>query len=108
MPLLSPAQIPEILQEARKTTKSENPETMKEILNRSGLTLEDIADNVACIMRGADSSSARLQAAKLAAEMQGILQKDEIKNPPSVTIVIQDSAVDINPILVPREVSFGS
>lgn len=53
-------------------------------------------------MRTGDTSSARLSAAKIGLQLNGLLDQDAIK-PMNVTIIIQDSQFNqVNPILVPR------
>jgi hypothetical protein len=63
----------------------------------------EIAENIATIMRLGDSDNVKLQAAKLGAQMQEMLDTDESTRQMSVTIVIRDNEnIDINPILIPR------
>ena len=107
MPLLTPLsqnQIHEVLRELQPKDRS-----LKEILNDNGAGIEQIAETVGEVMRGADTSGARLQAAKLASELNGLLESDVVKPVPIVNIVIQGSRVyDVNPIFLPREIDIPS
>lgn len=66
------------------------------------MTSDEVLEHVAQEMRCGDTSSARLAAAKIGLELNGLLDDDAIR-PMSVTIIINDSQfVGVNPILIPR------
>ena len=102
MPLLSPSQIHEVLKPVIPAGQPQS-KTLKNLLDHSGLSQVEIAENIATIMRLGDSDNVKLQAAKLGAQMQEMLDTDESTRQMSVTIVIRDNEnIDINPILIPR------
>lgn len=104
MPLLNPSQIHEVLREElpAQNQKSQEPESLSKLLKRANLTSEEVLDHVSSEMRTGDTSSARLSAAKIGLQLNGLLDQDAIK-PMNVTIIIQDSQFNqVNPILVPR------
>lgn len=74
-------------------------------MNASGLSEEEIFDTIRSVMAGADTSAARLSAAKTAAELHGLLESDSVKPIPVVNITIVGSNNSaINPIFLPREI----
>lgn len=105
MPLLSPlspSTIHEVLQELRPPGASR---TLKQILDDNGASVEEIAETVGSVMRGAETAQARLAAAKMGAELHGLLETDVVKPQPTVIINIQGSrSYDLNPIFLPREI----
>ncbi len=104
MPLLSPLQIHNVLKETSLTTRelSKGEETLEELLEASSLGKREVLNTVGDLMRGADTSSVRLSAAKLGAQFHGLIDKDNGIQMPSLTIVIRDSEFSVNPILIPR------
>lgn len=103
MPLLLPNQLNNVLQalpgrEKKETSKS----TLKDLLESSSLGEEEVLDVLGTLMRGADTSAVRLQAAKTAMQLHGMLSGDEGVKIPVVNIVIRDSEFTLNPILIPR------
>lgn len=53
-------------------------------------------------MRGADTSAVRLQSAKTAMQLHGLLDGENGVQVPIVNIIIHDSEFSMNPILIPR------
>jgi hypothetical protein len=103
MPLLNPLAINSILNEAGITRrpKTEKQE-LTELLENNNLSADDVLQTMSELMRAADTSSTRLAAAKIAAEMNGMLVTDGVKQIPVVNIVIHDSEFSLNPIIIPR------
>jgi hypothetical protein len=103
MPLLSPHQINKVLSEAGVAPKASSD--LEVLLQRNGLTPDDVLSEIGNIMRGAEHPSSKLKAAEIGAKLNGLLKGDEIANVPVVNIIINDSEFIMNPILVPRELS---
>lgn len=103
MPLLRPDQIHEVLkQSGLKNPRSDENTELKDLLDRSNLSPEDCLDQVASIMRGGANENTRLQAAKLALELNGLLEKDSVTPPPTVIFNINGDNIGLNQILLPR------
>lgn len=106
MPLLQPHQIHEVLKATRSLESSPSgdmKEGMRELLEKNNLSPDEILDNLSGIMRSGESDSVRLQAAKLGAQLNGMLMNNEGVVVPSVTIIINNGDnMDVNPILIPR------
>lgn len=104
MPLMSPikpAQITEVLKTARaEQTKA----TLKEILDEK-LSIDDIVDNVACVLRDSTQDATRLRAAELGSKLHGLLNNDEGRVIPIINVYINGAVDSVNPILFPRESS---
>lgn len=104
MPLISPLDIqvalgPVLAGIPARTGKSA---TLKQKLEAAGLSEVDIFDTIRQVMSGGETASARLQAAKAAAELHGLLESENVKPIPIVNIIINDGNTN-NPILIPRE-----
>jgi len=99
--LLNPNQIQNVMREVLAPRPNET-ESLDELLESSNLGKRDVLDTIGSLMRGADTSAVRLSSAKLAAQLHGLVDKDERVNVPSVTIIINDSQFSVNPILIPR------
>lgn len=107
MSKLDPSQIHQVLKETN-LTKANSPsestkEDFKDLLDRAGLSADEVLDSIGSVMRGGENDQVRLRAADLATKLHGWLQTDQGGNIPHVTIIIKDSQVgNINPILIPR------
>lgn len=75
---------------------------MDELLNNAGIDTESVLDTLGSIMRGAEREETRLAACKEGLKLNGLLEKDEVRNIPVVNIIIRDSNCEVNPILIPR------
>ena len=103
MPLLSPNQIHNVLKETILANKQlDSSESLAELLEESNLGKRETLNTIGDIMRCADTSATRLGAAKLAAQLNGMIDKDDRQAMPTVNIIIRDSEFSFNPILVPR------
>lgn len=101
MPLLSPNQIQNVLKEVvKRDAKTE--ESLESLLEESSLGKREVLDTLGSLMRGADTSAVRLQSAKTALQLHGMMNNDEAANVPTINIIIRDSEFSFNPILVPR------
>lgn len=103
---LDPSQIHKVLKEtnlrpARQTDDSPKSD-FKDLLQRNGLSEDEVLESIGSVMRGGESDQVRLRAAELGAKLHGFMQPD-LAQMPSVTIVIKDAQVgEINSILIPR------
>lgn len=110
MPLLSPTQlspqsIQQVLKEARTFAggKSDEKSELSELLEESGLGVQDTLNTIGELMRGADTSAVRVRAAETSLKLNRLLADDDIKGQTIVNIIIKDSQFDgLNPILLPR------
>lgn len=102
MPLLNPTQIHQALN-PRKTPKS-GERSNSDLLDEAGLSKEEVLLNVASMMRSGETDGVRLKAADTALKLHGMMSADA-SDVPHVTIVIHDSTLSINPILIPREMN---
>lgn len=103
MALLSPTQIHEVLRPSESQVDQKLPKDLKHLLNKSGLSKEDIAENISSLMRCGETDNVKLQAAKLGAQMQEMLESEETGRTMNVQIIINDSQyATVNPILIPR------
>ena len=106
MPILNPMAIDSVLKESglKKVAKT-SKEELSNLLEDFNLTPKDVLENLSDVMRGADSSSVRLGAIKVAAELNDMLVNGDNRMSPVVNIIINDSEhSSVNPILVPREI----
>jgi hypothetical protein len=102
MPILSPIP-PEQIRDLLKSAKAEQAkQTLKEILEEN-LSVEDIVDNVAQVLRDSTNDPTRLRAAELGAKLHGLLNSDEQRVIPVINVFINGAVDGINPILFPRE-----
>jgi len=102
MPILNPLvpnQIKEVLRTARTETAKQ---TLKEILEER-LSVEDIVDNVASVLRDSNNDPTRLRAAELGSKLHGLLSNDSERVIPVINVYINGNVEGINPILFPRE-----
>jgi hypothetical protein len=100
MPLLNPippAAISQLLKNAKAETAKQ---TLREILDEK-LSVSDIVDNIAEVLRDSTNDPTRLRAAELGSKLHGLLNSDETREIPVINIYINGNA-DINPILFPR------
>lgn len=104
MPLLTPNQIHAVIKETRPSSSSDkNDGGIRELLDKNNLSKDEVLETIASIMRGGDSDAIRFQAAKVGAQLNGMLTNSDIAHAPVVNIIINDSNVGlINPILIPR------
>jgi len=101
MPLLSPNQILNVLKET-SLAKPLSDESLEDLLESANIGKRETLNTIGDIMRGADTSATRLGAAKLAAQLNGMIDKEDRQAMPTVNIIIRDSEFSFNPILVPR------
>lgn len=106
MPLLSPSQIHEVLRAEQpngKATREESETSLAKSLNKHNLSQDEIVENLSRLARWGENENVQLSATKTAAELAGLLNKDETGKSMSVTIVINDMQHSlVNPILIPR------
>src|SRR5215471_11411804 len=106
MSLLNPKQIHEVLAAQMGTAPAAlktNPKArLEKLLEDSNLTPGEVLDNLSSMMRSSEADSVRLGAAKVALELNGLINADGAKNDFNVTINIIDNEFSVNPILVPR------
>lgn len=103
MPLLSPSQIHEVLRAESPQEKKTEPVGISRILNKHNLSNDEIIENLSRLARWGENENVQLSATKTAAELAGLLNKDESGKSMSVTIVINDMQyATVNPILIPR------
>jgi hypothetical protein len=108
MPLLNPLsgrQIAEVLKEASPVNEKPDLETL---LRNNNLTADEVLDNLAGLMRGAENEATRLRACEMGVKLNGLITGDEGNKIPSITIIIKDPAaaeISVNPILIPREMN---
>lgn len=110
MPILNPLALREVLKESgiKKSAKT-SKEDLATLLEDHNLTPHDVLENLSELMRGADSSSTRLGAIKVAAAMNGLATDNENQQSITpVTIIIQDGEFTVNPILKPRELEHNA
>ncbi len=100
MPILRP-EVQKVLESVG--LNSTKPDDIKSQLADAGLSLESTLAIVSHIMDHGDSDAIRLKAAEDSLRIHGLM-KDQAAPPPSVTIIIRDSASPdgVNPILIPR------
>jgi len=99
---LDPSQIHQVLKQANPRQKSEDSSAFKDLLEKNGLSEDEVLESIGSVMRGGETDQVRLRAAELGAKLHGFMQPEGL-NIPSVTIVINDSQVgSINSILIPR------
>lgn len=104
MPIINPVTPSEFRQVLREARWKGDPSSLQDLLNEGGLSLEETVETVGSVMRGADTSAARLKAAEMAFKLHGVMNQEEVSNVPIVNIIINDvEHLGINPILVPRE-----
>jgi hypothetical protein len=101
MALLSPNQIHNVMKEAILAQR-DAPESLSDLLESANIGKRETLNTIGDIMRGADTSATRLGAAKLAAQLNGMIDKDSGIQMPTVNIIIRDSEFSFNPILIPR------
>lgn len=103
MPILNPIP-PDQIKNLLKTARAETAKaTLKEILE-SSLTVADIVDNVAQVLRDSTNDPTRLRAAELGAKLHGLLNSDEQRVIPVINVFINGAVDGVNPILFPREI----
>jgi len=101
MSLLNPNQL-QIHNVLRELKLPKENETISDLLEDNGLGKQEVLDTMSSLMRGADTSAVRLQAAKTALQMHGLLDEGDKSSQMIVNIIIKDSEFSVNPILVPR------
>lgn len=103
MPRLEPSQIHNVLRETSLARREpDTKESLEELLDKSNLGREEVLNTIGDLMRCSDTSAVRLNAAKIAAQMHGLVNNEAGVSVPSVTIIIRDSEFSLNPILIPR------
>ncbi len=109
MSLLNPKQIYEVLQEA-KPPRPQAPAgsraeaiNLTELLTKNGLSPDEVLEQVSHNMISGETGNVRLSAAKVALQLNGLLDSDNAKPDFHVNITIMDSEFSgMNPILMPR------
>lgn len=100
MPLIDPLALDEVLTPALKPTA--NKKQLQELLEDYDLSPAHVLTSLKNLMEYADSSSVKLAATRVAAEMNKMITDDNSKVIPQVTIIINDSEHTVNPITIPR------
>lgn len=85
-----------------KLAKQPSGNELDQLLESNNLGKQEVVDTIGSLMRSADTSTVRLQAAKVALQLHGMMDGNEAVNVPTVTIIIRDSQFNVNPILIPR------
>jgi hypothetical protein len=93
--------IRKILEETGLTTPSGGE--LSDILERHNLGPEDTLKALSEMMNYGETESIKLQAVKLSLEINKLLKPDVGPVAPVFNVIIKDSQVGINPILLPRE-----
>lgn len=89
------------LMEASGLTKR----SLKELLRDNQIDTDEALGIVSAIAHCGDSDAIKLRAAEMALRMSGDLEAEVAKPVPVVNIIINDTrSVDVNPILIPRNV----
>ena len=101
MPLLDPHQIHEVLQRATERPARPDRENLRDLLQRTNLSPEEVLDQLSSIMRTGETEGNRLRAAETALKLNGLLTPEDNRDF-TVVINIQDSEFSLNPILIPR------
>lgn len=96
--MLMKPDIARVLEAAGLSATKENASIITK-LNESGLSLDQLLNELACLTRGSESESLRLRAIEMAFRMHGALKNDNTNNNvPSIRIVISsddESGVDM-------------
>ena len=111
MPLLDP-RIQNALNEAG-LGNTDKAESLTDRMDRKGLGMERLLENLAAIAETSQSDHLRMRAIENALKMHGAL-KDQAAPIPQISIVIKDPSMvaataesnGINPILLPRQMIF--
>jgi len=98
MPLLEMPSATQKLMEASGIQKR----SLKELLKDNQIDTDEALGIVSAIAHCGDSDVTRLRAAEMALKMSGDLTVEETKIVPVVNVIINDSNVSVNPILIPR------
>lgn len=108
MPLLSPKALTEIHQvlkpAATKPTTELDESSISALMDRKGLSEEELLEHLGNILIGGETSAVKIRAAEIALKLKGHLQnKQNDGGNVFVSINIQDSDFSgANPILIPR------
>ena len=105
MSLLNPKQIYEVLQAEAPRAKAipSDPQSLVSLLVKNGLSPDEILEQISHEMKTAENPTARISAAKVGLQLNGLLDSDNTKPDFHVTINIMDSEFSgMNPILLPR------
>jgi hypothetical protein len=100
---LDPSQIHQVVKQATQGQKAESKSSdFKDLLERNGLSEEEVLESIGSVMRGGETDQVRLRAAELGAKLHGFMQPEGL-NVPNITIVIKDAQPgSMNSILIPR------
>jgi len=103
---LDPSQIHQVLKQtnlrSQKNSEEAEKSAFKDLLERNGLSEEEVLESIGSVMRGGETDQVRLRAAELGAKLHGFMQPD-LAAVPNVTIIIKDAQeASINSILIPR------
>ena len=106
MPLLSPSQIHSVLKKEippPPSLRADPKAHLRQLLDNANLSPEEILDNLSSQMRSAESDATRLGAAKVALQLNGLLDNETQGGNFNVVINIRDTEFnEVNPILFPR------
>jgi hypothetical protein len=85
-----------------KVTKQNSTEVQK-IFNNAGASIEEIAEQTANLMRGAETDAGRLGALKFAAEIHKIVDKEiDTKKSPEINIqIVTNGQVNLLNLMMP-------
>src|SRR5678815_1128161 len=100
MSLLNPKQIYEVLQaEQPKRLKNDDPGSLVSLLLKNGLSPDEILEQISHEMKTAENPTARISAAKVGLQLNGLLDSENTRPDFHVTINILDSEFSgMNPI----------
>jgi hypothetical protein len=91
MPLLNPIdpEINRVLEEAGISVPKKADASLTDKLERAGLGLEEILQELSSLSSRSDSDHLRLRAAELALKLHKVLNTNETQAPPTINIIIQ-------------------
>ena len=100
---LDPSQIHQVLKATNQNPRAESKNSdFKDLLEKNGLSEEEVLESIGSVMRGGETDQVRLRAAELGAKLHGFMQPEGM-NIPNITIIIKDAQPgSMNSILLPR------
>jgi hypothetical protein len=102
MPILKP-QIDRLLQQSGVGAKKSDSKDIREILDASGLSLQDTLEKLRDLRDFTESEGTKVRISESILKMHGVM-KEEGASIPTINIIIADpGAPTINPIILPRE-----
>ncbi len=105
MALLSVSQIHKVLAEepSAKAAKASGKGELPALLEKHGLTTDDVLDNLRSNMVAGETGAVRQKAIDTALRLNGLLSNDNVQGDFKVVInIIDPQYSEVNPILIPR------